>query len=185
VTAPELSQLNVSGRLGPDAFRGLARAKGYTLAELARTWGLSPARLTQIAADLARPAHYDLALWGTPARRQAAAVAAKRAEHVAALRGVPSRRQSRRRAEDFDPAQHWRDATRLSAQFVADAEQGDHIPEGCVAEVVGTSGQGDGQLVTLRFSTGYTEDFTLGYLKSPDCFLWPRGLLSTEGPPAS
>jgi hypothetical protein len=166
--------------LTPAQFRALVRAKGYTLAMLARAWGFSPARVTQIADLSDRPAHFDLALWGTPPTPQRDAMRARRDDYVRRLAGVAKRTQRASAAgpagPTFSERDHWEAAIAIGAEFVSDAELGDHIPEGCVAVVESVAGQGDARVVSLRFSTGYVEGFQLAFLRQPTCFLWARGI---------
>lgn len=148
----------------PTEFRAVARARGYTLADLARLWQLSRARVTQIASDSGRAPVYELALWAVPPKRTAAAVQSRRRQFAAAL------------AERMSPrgtSTTWE--IELQAVFMVGSEQGSHLPEGSRGYVDARERRRDGEHVHLRFDTGYHEWFSTAFLKDPDCFLVETG----------
>lgn len=155
-----------------EEFIGVAKARGYTLAEVARAWGLTPTRVTQIAKDPERDLRDDFALWGLPTKRTAAAVALQR-ERLARQYA----KTVRQRGASPPPVQTdiWDDLTGVDCVFLVAAEQGEHLPVDCEGVVVAREHR-DGELhVTIRFRTGYSESFPLSFLKDPGCFLVATG----------
>lgn len=157
-------------RLTPEEFKGIAKERGYDLNDVAEEWELSPARVSQIARDGKRKRMYDYALWGLPLKRTAAAVAFQR-NRAASKHATPSRE---RRKQTPEP-DIWTELTAVGAVWVVNAEQGDHLPQGCEGVVVERDQRGGALRITLRFSTGYTEPFDLSYLQDPACFLTATG----------
>ncbi len=147
----------LSGPLTAEQFRALARARGYTLAALARLWGLTRARVSQIAADPARPRHYDYALWGTPRRRG-------HAPRLAAPR-LPRASGDARGLE-------------VGEIFIVRESPGEHLPEGEEGVVTRLSGSPPPGRAHLSFGAGsYEENFEVPYLLSAACFLVRTGRL--------
>lgn len=157
-------------KLTRNQFRAVAKSRGYTLGEVATAWGLSAARLSQIAADPNRLPMYDCALWGLPPKRAAAAITARRLQTARAFADKTPRRDSPRPA--IDP---WVALVAMGAVFIVGSEQGDHLPEGCEGTVIAHEDGHDELHVVLLFETGYQEAFPIGWLKAPDCFLVATG----------
>lgn len=156
-------------RLTVAQFRALAKARGYTLAQLAELWQLSPGRISQVAGDPERPIHFDYALWGLPPTGQHRAVTMRRRSVVASLTVQEPKKLPKR----FDVEQHWHDVTQLGMGFTSSIEFSDDIPEGALGIVVNRGTDRNNPLIALKFETGYTESFPLSYLKAIDCPLWP------------
>lgn len=157
-------------------FRALLKARGYSLAALARLWQLTPGRVSQLAASDQRPAHFDYALWGLPPSGQAHAVARRRRDALADLLQGKAAQQGAR----FDKAAYWREAIAIGAQFTSDYHFSEGIRQGSVGTVIACSGNSANPDVRIRFDTGYEEDFALSYLQAKDCHLWPRSLVATR-----
>lgn len=159
-------------------FRSLIRERGYTLADLARLWGLSRGRLTQLAGDPDRPKHYDYAVWGLPPKALAPAIRARRARYLAALMAGHKLPRRRSRATPWTGANVITVPTEVEARIqVGDtvsvlAEQGDHLPEGLGGIVTTVIQKGDHIAARIRFRNGYEETFDLTYLLSPASILW-------------
>jgi hypothetical protein len=146
--------------LSAEQFRATARARGYSLAALARLWGLTRSRLSQIAADPARAAHYDFALLGTPRRRGGKVESAQEGGGAAGVSGDHASTEG----------------LELGEVFVVRDSPGEHLPEGAEGVVVGLAGVGAPARVLLRFgSGGYEEDFEVAYLLSSEGFLVRTG----------
>jgi hypothetical protein len=160
-------------RLTPAQFRGLIDARGYTMAETAKLFGVSAARITQVAADEGRARHYDLALWALAPKRSAAAIDARRARTLARI--SPIEGATKKHRQKFLENEIWAMNTEPGNIFVVHAAQGDHLPEGCEGIIRRVSRIHGEQMVEIEFSTGYTEAFALSYLKGRDCFLSPTG----------
>jgi hypothetical protein len=140
--------------LSAEQFRALARLRGYSLAALARLWGLSRARVSQIAADPGRAAHYDFALRGTPRNSRRGGSGA-----------APDRALAARAAQ-----------LEIGEIFVVRESPGDHLPEGGEGVVAALSGRGERRYAQLCFEGGsYRESFEVAYLLSPLCFLVRTG----------
>lgn len=161
-------------QLTPEQYHGLIRVRGYTMAEAAAVFGISAARLSQIANNPARAPYYDYAAWGLCPKRSAAAVGARRSRTLAKIAKPP--------------LDHWALATQVGAVFLVQKEQGDHLPEGCEGVVTKQIKIGGRPHVAIHFEkTNYTEAFALAYLKDQQCFLWatgrvmpPRGALAAH-----
>jgi hypothetical protein len=163
-------------KLTPEQFRALTNERGYTFAQLAMLWNLSPGRISQIAGDTDRPAHFDYALWGLPSRSQARAVAQRRAAMLAAIKT-----RTRKPAKPvFDADAHWFEVTQVGMGFTSSVEFSENIPEDAHGVVVGRSGDPNNPHIAIRFDTGFIERFPLNYLKAVDCPLWST-LKSTIG----
>lgn len=157
-------------QLTREEFKALAKQRGYSLAALARLWNLTPARLSQIAADPARAPYFDLALWGMPRKGAQGFVASRRLRALASIAGRAGRKKA-----GFDAEAYWRDALAPGATFTVAEEQGSHIPENSEAIVLSQAVRKGEVWVRLRFSTGYIEDFQTSYLRSPTSFLCATG----------
>jgi len=158
-------------RLTPEEFKGVAEARGYTLAEVADAWNRTPTRVSQIANNPDRDPLYDSALWGLPPKRIAAAVALQR-ERLAKQYVKPARKRPAAAAAQTDV---WDELTAVRCVFLVAAEQGDHLPQDCEGVVVNRQHR-DGELyVSINFATGYSETFPLSFLKDPACFLVATG----------
>ena len=157
-------------QLTRDEFKALAKQRGYSLAALARLWNLTPARLSQIAADPARAPYFDLALWGMPRKGAQGFVASRRLRALASIAG-----RSGRKKAAFDLDASWREALAPGATFTVAEEQGSHIPENSEAVVMAQAVRKGELWVTLRFSTGYIEEFAASYLRGSSSFLCATG----------
>lgn len=154
-------------RLTREEFIGLARLRGYSLAAVARLWGLSRSRISQIAADTHRPMHWDYALWGLPARNATARVEARR------LRLLPSLRDNGPRRHRFPspPALH-----EIGDIWLVRDSPGEHLLEGAEGIVQNLFVRDGDWHANLYFpATAYQESFTLTYLQSAHCFLVQTG----------
>jgi hypothetical protein len=150
-------------------FRALIAARGYTLRETARRWGLSPGRLSQLASAERRPAHYEEAAWGLPPKRLAEAVLHKRQRILERLAGQGS----------------GADKTFLGDEYQVTNEQGAHLPEGVKGHVIAERRRAGRVFLTLQFNTGYEETFELAHLQSSQGFLVGTGrVIRGDGEPA-
>jgi len=157
-----------SKSLSAKQFRAIVRARGYRLRDIAELWGLTPARLSQIAADPERPSHYEYALWGLPKKKLAALVMGRRQEAARALVEASEAEPQRSGAESvaIEPRDVW----------IVRESPGDHLPEGCEGIVQAVQYRDGEQQVSLHFpATDYAETFSVTYLNDPTCFLVATG----------
>jgi hypothetical protein len=161
-----------TSRLTPEEFKGIAKARGYTLAEVAQAWGLTPTRVSQIANDPDRDPRDEYALWGLPTKQTAAAVVRQR-QRLARQYAKPSRHRSG--PPPLAPKDIWDELTAVGSVFRVAAEQGDHLPADCEGVVVAREHQAGELHVSMRFTTGYSESYPLSFLKDPACFLVATG----------
>jgi hypothetical protein len=157
-------------KLSPEQFRALANARGYTFAQLALLWDLSAGRISQVAADPNRPAHFDYALWGLPPRGQLSAISKRRAQMLTALRTRIKAGKVDQPA--FDADAHWFAVTQIGMGFTSSVEFSENIPEGAIGTVIARSQHQTNPEITIRFDTGFVEAFPLDYLKAIECPLW-------------
>jgi hypothetical protein len=154
-----------------EEFIGVAAARGYTLAEVAKAWGITPSAVSQIAKKTDRDLRDDFALWGLPTRRTAAAVAVQR-ERLARQYAKPRRQRGAPPPVQTDI---WDELTAVDSVFLVSAEQGEHLPMDCEGVVVAREHRAGELHVTIRFATGYSESFPLSFLKDPGCFVVATG----------
>lgn len=160
-----LNKAPAANALSAAEFRALVRLKGHSLASLARLWGLTRARLSQIAADPARAPHYAFALLGTPRARARTRPAAPAAP---AARAATTGLSGRVCLPDVEPGE----------VFVVRDSPGEHLPEGEEGVVTAVTCLRGSWLVQLRFTNAdYEERYELPYLLSADCFLARTGRL--------
>ncbi len=161
-------------RLSPAQFRALIKARGYSFVELARLWGVSAARVTQMVKDADRPAYLDYALWGLPARSRAFAVGLRRGEAAAAAerRHPDLRRQPRARAIRIAS-----DSTLEGGDvYIVHRSQGEHLQEGARGAIIGV----EHGAVWIGFESGYVERFPMSYLESTSSFLVANGEVNSS-----
>ena len=155
--------------LTPMEFRGLVKARGYTLREAAQILGITAGRLSQVASDIARAPYYDLAVWALAPKRSAAAVEAKRARTLAKIQAEEGR-GPRSVTTDI-----WNELLVVGSIFMVRDEQGDHLPAGAEGTVESVSSVRGERCIDMRFQTGYRETYTLSFLRSPECFMAATG----------
>jgi hypothetical protein len=160
-----------SSRLTPEQFRALSSQRGYTFAQLAALWELSPGRISQLAADPNRSAHFDYALWGLPIRHQVNATDQRRAQILKSLE-TRINKPTRPKQEKFDADSHWAAITQVGMGFTSSVEFSDDIPAGALGIVTARIGDTTNPTIEIRFTTGFVEAFPLDYLKAIDCPLW-------------
>jgi hypothetical protein len=160
-----------SSRLTPEQFRALSSQRGYTFAQLAVLWELSPGRISQLAADPIRPAHFDYALWGLPARHQVNATDQRRAQILKSLK-TRIEKPDKPKEEKFDADAHWAEITQVGRGFTSSVEFSDDIPEGCLGIVVARDLSKLDPAISIQFLNRVVETFPLSYLKQIDCPLW-------------
>jgi hypothetical protein len=160
-----------SSRLTPEQFRALSSQRGYTFAQLAALWELSPGRISQLAADPNRSAHFDYALWGLPIRHQVNATDQRRAQ---ILKSLETRidKPNKPKQEKFDADAHWAAITQVGMGFTSSVEFSESIPEGSLGIVVSREGTANSPIIVIQFDTGFIERFPLSYLQAADCPLW-------------
>lgn len=151
--------------LTPVEFRALVTARGYSLAELGRIWGLTKGRMSQIASDEHRAPHFDLALWGTPVKANGIAAQGRRRRVIAGL-ATPAPRV---------------DEIELGEVFMVANSPGEHLPEGALGIVQHVGGPRHQRVAHLVFTDwGYEESFEIAYLLAPMSFLIRTGRVVTE-----
>lgn len=138
-------------------FRALIERRGYSLSDVARRWGLSAARVCQLASTDDRPRHYDDAVWSLPVKAHARTVGKRRGRIVRALVGGAA-------SEDRAVLPEW---AVVGMEFMVHSEQGDHLRERARGYIVTI----DGTEVLIKFASGYVETFSVPYLESSECFL--------------
>jgi hypothetical protein len=157
-------------RLTREEFIGLIRHRGYSLTAVGQLWGVSRSRISQIAADAQRPAHWDYSLWGLPARLATARVEARRLRLLLAARAKPSRANSNTRPPARLPT------VEVGDVWIVRDSPGAHLPERCEGTVQAVTLHAGLYYILLRFAvTGYEEAFPVSYLQQPDCFLAATG----------
>ena len=160
--------------LSPTEFEAVIRMRGYSLSEVAARWGLSPARLTQIKADVLRSPRYEDALWGLPAKKLARAVTIRRehiAHRLAGERSAKDRKKIRREVPSFEPTF----LIEVGDIWAVARSPGEHLPEGCEGTIVAVERHESSARISFRFVNGFTETIDQNYLLSPDCFLVATG----------
>jgi hypothetical protein len=159
-------------RLTREEFIALARLRGYSLAAVARLWGISRSRMSQIAGDICRKSYWDYALWGLPSKSATARVESRRSRSLASLGSTNVRRN---RIESVEIGDVW---------LVRDSP-GDHLPEGAEGTVLTlTVREGEWRALICFPATAYKESYSLSYLSQPDCFLCATGRNLRPGTPA-
>lgn len=155
-------------------FVALARSRGYRLADIARLWGISRSRVSQIAADPERAPYWDYALWAVPARTAKAVLEARRRRLLASLPPpVRSKAAPTRELRRDSPGGL---GVELGDVWIVRDSPGEHLPERCEGTVRSRFVHGGLWHVIIHFPvTGYEETFTLAYLQQPDCFLSATG----------
>ncbi len=138
-------------------FIDLLRERGYRLSDVARRWGLSRGRLTQIANDEQRPAHYEDAAHGLPRRGRGVTKGAANGRTLRDRRALA--------------ASGWV----VGAEFVVSEEQGQHLPEGLQGVITSVSRRGTEWWACIEFQNGYRETFMSSYLRSGGSFLVETG----------
>jgi hypothetical protein len=160
-----------SSRLTPEQFRALSSQRGYTFAQLAALWELSPGRISQLAADPNRSAHFDYALWGLPIRHQVNATDQRRAQILKSLK-TRIEKPDKPKEEKFDADAHWAEITQVGRGFTSSVEFSDDIPEGCLGTVVARDFSKPNPTISIQFLNGVVETFPLSYLTQVDCPFW-------------
>jgi lambda repressor-like predicted transcriptional regulator len=171
-------------------FRALLEARGWSVSELARRWGITPARLRQVIQEgHDRAAHWNDAVRGLPQARWVTRTQ-ERSDRRLELELEPYLKASSRggarttvagavgnlraRATPSDRSHE----TALGAVWRVNSEQGDHLPHGCAGTVLASRikspaavGVAASREICLGFETGYVEWMEVKWLNAPNFWL--------------
>jgi hypothetical protein len=160
--------------LTPHQFRAVVKTRGWTFAEVAQRWGVTPERVSQIANQPDKRApHWEDALFGLPHKRAAERTRQQRL----ALAGSAGNRLAPRKANGEGRRGSWVVQAPYLAQgsvFIVTQGQSEDLDEGMRGALMARRATPRPQ-VLLLFESGYREWLDEAWLADPTCWLQYNG----------